>query len=570
MAPGMDVASINSNTWAISCRGFNFSFANKLLVLIDGRTVYNPDFAGVYWDMQDVVLEDVERIEIIRGPGGTLWGANAMNGVINIITKKAKDTQGIYAQAGGSTYEQNMETFRYGGKIGEGWNYRVYGKHFDRGQFYDPWNYIDDSWGQSRFGFRADWESGGDNQDTFTIQGDHYTGNNGIGMVPTNPTLGMHLTGENVLMRWRRVIDDDSDWSLQAYYDYAMRSNSMIVHADKTLDIEFQYRFPLGDRHSITCGAGFRNIVSYIPGGDQFGAYMPTPYFTTNYSNEFVQDEIELVEEKLTFTVGCKLEQNPYTGLEYQPTARLRWTPDRKHTIWAAISRAVRTPSRAEEMGIFTAGPVFDDTYLRDFGNRSLISEAALCYELGYRAQVTDKFSWDIAGFYNVYDHLITPQIGIPPEPLPPPPPWIIPYVYNNVPSADTCGVELATNYTVSKTWRLYCQYTVFSLEAFRDYDHFYENLDPRNQVYLRSSWDLRDNLHFDLMARYVDRLESLQVPSYISIDARLGWQARKNLELAVVGQNLLDSHHQEYNGFVLTPTTYPVRGVYGTLTWRY
>jgi iron complex outermembrane recepter protein len=566
MVPGMDVAQVNSDRWAISCRGFTSPFANKLLVLIDGRTVYNPDFSGVFWNVEDVLLEDVERIEVIRGPGGTLWGANAVNGVINIITKKAKDTQGVYAMAGGGTHERDMEAFRYGGQISEDLQYRVYGKYNDRGPNYDPTGQLDDAWQQSRVGFRADWSPDHDNTNTMTVQGDHFVCNTANSAVLADPTIPERLNGEDLLMRWRHVYDADSDWSLQAYYDNFTRIDSLQRQVDKTLDVEFQYRFPMGDRHSITCGAGFRNVDSYMPGGDSFTPLFPTSYFTTNYTNEFVQDEMAIVEDKLAFTLGCKLEQNPYTGLEYEPTARLLWTPDKKHSAWGAVSRAVRTPSRAEEQATQTIPIVPPVAYYRILPTGGLVSENVLAYELGYREQTTDSFSWDLATFYNVYDHVQGANIvGM----IPPPPYLVMLASFNNAVSADSYGIELSGNYAVSKRWRLYTQYTLFEMKMYNNPLAINEGHDPHNQVYLRSSWDLREDMDFDLMARYIDSLPELHVPSYISMDLRLAWRPRKHLELAAVGQNLLQTHHLEYTDSATAGATEVVRGVYGTLTWR-
>jgi iron complex outermembrane recepter protein len=564
MVPGMDVAQIDSNRWAVSCRGFNSPFANKLLVLIDGRTVYNPDYSGVYWETQDVLLEDVERIEVIRGPGGTLWGANAVNGVINIITKKAKDTQGAYAQAGGGTHEKDLEAFRYGGQIGENGQYRVYGKHFDRGPNYDPTGTFDDAWGSEQCGFRADWQPNADKADIFTVQGDHYVTNTGNSIIPASPNIPERYNGENLLMRWRHVYDEDSDWMLQTYYDNFMRSDALQTEQDKTLDIEFQYRFRLADRHEITCGAGFRNVDSYFPGGDQFNPWFAASDWTTNYTNQFVQDQIALVENKLGLTLGCKLEQNPYTGLEYQPSIRTLWTPDNRHSAWMAVSRAVRTPTRLEEQATITGYYQPPQPTVRLVPNGGpLKSEALMAYELGYREQTTDNLSWDVATFYNVYDHLMGNDIvGVIP-------PFAI-LAWNNAVSADTYGIELSGNYAISKRWRLYTQYTLLEMNVHNDPIHVFGGREPCNQVYFRSSWDLRDDLEFDVMARYVDHLTQYNVPSYISMDLRLAWRPQKHVELAVVGQNLLQNHHLEYNDpYFVGPPIEVVQGVYGTLTWR-
>lgn len=572
MAPGVEVAQVNSNTWAISIRGLNSAFSSKLLVLIDGRSVYNPDFSGVYWNVQDVLLEDVDRIEVVRGPGGTLWGANAVNGVINIITKKAKDTQGAFAEAGGGTHEKDFEAFRYGGRVGEDLCYRVYGKHFERGANFDPAdpNADLDAWRQGRFGFRADWEPGRDKTNFLTIQGDHYVGHTAESLIPVDPTIGENQNGENLLMRWRHLVDDDTDWTLQTYYDSWSRGNSLQVETVKTFDVDFQYRFPLTDRQKITCGAGFRNVESCYTGGDQYGDWFPYPRFTTNYPSQFIQDEIAVVEDLVTFTLGCKLEENPYTGLEYQPTARLLWTPDQRHTAWGAVSRAVRTPARCDRQFIgVTDVALSPGVYPRVYGSPDTQSEALISYEIGYREQMTDRFSWDVATYYNTYDNLLGGVLG---TPIQPPPFLVLPLTISNGPSGEIYGVELACVYSVSKRWRLHANYTYMHVHVTSGSVLADPGYDPQNQVYLHSSWDLREDLHFDLMARYVDEIALMRVPSYISMDLRLAWQARKHLELAVVGQNLLQDYHQEFAAAITPPAvvTEVPRGVYGTITWRH
>ena len=574
MAPGLEVAQCNSNTWAISCRGFNNAYSNKLLVLIDGRSVYNPDFAGVYWDMQDVLLEDVERIEVIRGPGGTLWGANAVNGVINVITKNAKDTQGLYLMAGGGSQHRMLDAFRYGGAIGEDMKYRIFGKYFDDGPGVNPSSPASDSWQQGHFGFRADWAPDRDKTNILTIQGDHFVGDTANGLIPNNFSASENQRGENLLVRWRHLLSEDSDWTLQTYYDQFTRGSSWQTETVKTFDVDFQYRFPWGNRQKITCGANFRNVESLYVGGDQFTTWYPFPYFTTNYTGQFIQDEIAVIDDLLTFTLGCKLEQNPYTGLEYQPTARLLWAPDNKHSAWTAVSRAVRTPSRGEEQVSLTMPPLAPNVYPRIIGDSGLVSEDLMAYELGYREQATESWSWDVALYYNRYQHLIGAIPGAPfPEPLPAPTRLIIPTVMANGPSGETYGVELSSNYSVSERWRLYVQYTCLQMHIASSPATVGQGLDPHNQVYLRSAWDLRDNLEFDLMARYVDSLTAFAIPSYITMDLRLAWRPREHLELAVVGQNLLQSDHREFPGSSADSpvlSTEVPRGVYGTITWKY
>jgi iron complex outermembrane receptor protein len=583
MSPGLDVAQINSNTWAISSRGFNGIWANKLLVLIDGRTVYLPVSSGVYWDEQDVLLEDVDRIEVIRGPGGTLWGANAVNGVINIITKKAGDTQGAYVSVGGGTVERSNEAVRYGGQIGDDCHYRIYGKYFDRGPFFDPNLPANDGWNQGRVGFRTDWDMDRSKTDSLTVQGDHYVGTDGQDTAHTLTTPPFSVLqqghaktdGQNVLMRWRHIYDERSDWELQSYYDDYERITDLISERAKTLDIDFHYRFPLGDRHQITSGAGYRYIHYETPDQDPFSQSVVPPEDSLYVVSQFIQDEITLSPDLLGLTLGCKLEENNYTGLEYQPTARLLWTPDRQHSAWGAVSRAVRMPNPIDR-GLFATIPPDNSVFPRVLGNPGFQSEVLFAYEAGYRTQATDQFSWDIATFYNVYDQLRTQQVMPPPhsEDFPPPTHDILPIVFTNGARADTCGVELATNWAVSERWRLYTEYTLLRMFAHGDLTSGDAGDSPSHQVYLHSSWNLRKDVDFDLMARYVDCLTSLDVPSYITMDLRLAWRPRKHLELAMVGQNLLQTYHYEFGqsteivGTGWEVTEVP-RGVYGTLTWR-
>ncbi len=583
MVPGLDVARFNSNTWAISARGFNGIHANKLLVLIDGRTVYSPVFSGVYWDVQDVLLEDIDRIEVIRGPGGTLWGANAVNGVINVITKKAQDTQGAYVKIGGGTEEKFFDAARVGGRIGEDFYYRIYGKHFERGVFHDPDGPAYDAWRQGRCGFRGDWDVGGSESTTLTVQGDCYTGTDGMSQLHTLTVLPyswlekgkVHNSGQNVLARLRHVYNDDSDWSLQMYFDNFVRDQIINSERVRTFDVEFQYRFPLGERHNVVCGAGYRNVHCECPSTDPWTLGVQPPVWTLSYSNQFVQDEITLREDRLWLTVGCKAEQHPFTGLEYQPTARLLYMPDRKHSLWAAVSRAVRTPSVVDE-GLF-ATSVFEfggnPLFFRSLGNSGMRSEAMFAYEAGYRAQATKHFSYDVAAFYNVYHDLRTSVFsGSYMEFDPPPPHLVFEAELANGPTADAYGVELSSKWEVSDYWRIHAQYTFLQVLVHAEYPMGYGD-GPHHQFYLRSSWDLREDLDFDMIFRYVDCLPEIQVPAYLSLDLRLAWRPTERLEFAAVGQNLLQAYHQEFNDLGGAPgweNTYVPRGVYGTAAWRY
>lgn len=582
MAPGIEVARISSDKWAITCRGFNDAFANKLLVLIDGRTVYTPVFSGVYWDTQDVLMEDIERIEVIRGPGGTLWGANAVNGVINVITKQAKDTQGSFVSVGGGTEELFNSAVRYGGKFGDDGYYRIYGKQFERGTFYDPDGDPQDAWRQGRFGFRTDMKLDREKSSSLTVQGDHYVGVSGFSdtLASTLPPFAVPIsgkedvTGDNVLARLRHVYDEDSDWALQMYYDQYLRPGGVIDEAVRTFDVDFQYRFPLTERQKITCGAGFRGVHDSLPSNDDFTEHFVPVERTYNLTSQFIQDEISLVTDKLDLTLGVKMEQNAFTGLEVQPSARLLWSIDRRHSAWGAISRAIRTPSRAEENIVLTSYAGMPEVFSRVYGNPDEQSEQLMAYELGYRAQATEKYSWDIAVFYNVYNRLATLQPYDPfLEDYPQPQHLIIPTQVINGAFADTYGVELAQNWSITEQWRLFAQYTFLQVSMYNNYMNVREGTDPHNQVYLRSSWDIGHDLEFDLIGRYVDNLPDLDVPAYLSMDLRLAWRPRKHLEMTVVGQNLLQNQHLEFNSSAGEPSTESIevpRGVYGTIAYQY
>jgi iron complex outermembrane receptor protein len=375
-------------------------------------------------------------------------------------------------------------------------------------------------------------------------------------------------TGDNVLARWNHRNDDDSEWTIQSYFDNFERDTFLNSERIKTWDVEFQYRFSVGERQIITCGAGYRNIHDQLPSADPFTVGVVPTELTTYIANQFIQDEISLVPETVDMILGCKLEQNSYTFFEYQPTIRLLYTPDKKHCLWGAVSRAVHTPSRVDET--LSAHAVIDSgsgpMFLQTDGNPHLVSETLMAYEAGWREQMTDKFSWDVATFYNSYDHLRTlPNVGYTA-------PYFM-YQFQNGATAQSYGVELAGTYAVSERWNLYAQYTYLQMHVYDDQLLYGDGNNPCNQIYVRSAWNLRKNVDFDVMGRYVDRLVGLNVPNYIEMDMRLAWRPRERLELALVGQNLLNAYHYEfgrttetYNG-ILSGTP---RSVYGTATWRY
>ncbi|HEY1726390.1 MAG TPA: TonB-dependent receptor [Steroidobacteraceae bacterium] len=573
LADNLQVAQKNSHDWAISARGFNTALANKLLVMIDGRTVYTPLFSGVFWDIQDYLLEDIDRIEVISGPGGTLWGANAVNGVINIITKSAKDTQGGYAEGGGGSDPDGIAGARYGGSISPDSYFRVYGKYVDRGdEVLADGASSSDAWRQGRGGFRLDLAPFA--RDSVTLQGDFYDGHE------DEPTGGTATTsGGNVLGRWTRKFSDDSDMSLQSYLDRThlldpepalMLGALPLAPAGglqddlTTYDIDFQHRFPLGLRNRIVWGLGYRfthDIVDNAPGI----GFLPALLDQRLYSG-FVQDEIAL-RSNLAFTLGTKLEHNDYTGWELQPNVRLRWTLAQGQALWAAVSRAVRTPSRVDR-DLYEAPP---PRLLLLKGGSGFDSEKVIAYELGYRAQFTSRFSSSVSSFYNVYSDLRSTSFT---------PGTLLPFFFANNLEGHTYGLEFSGDYQVLDNWSLHGGYTLL-----REHlqikpgqvdinDALNETADPKHQFSLRSSLQLPWRVQFDASLRWVDSLLTNSgstpgtVPSYAELDSRLVWQATRRVELSVTGQNLLHDHHPEY-GFPDPARIEIARSVYAKITWR-
>ncbi|PYQ56739.1 MAG: TonB-dependent receptor [Acidobacteria bacterium] len=534
---GLEVAQSNGNTWAISSRGFNTTTANKLLVLIDGRSIYTPLFSGVFWDVQDVMLEDIDRIEIIRGPGATLWGANAVNGVINILTKSARDTQGRLATAGGGTEERGFGSFRQGGKMGEGTAYRAYGKYSYRDSLaLANGDSARDPLRRGQAGFRLDREDSG--HGGFTFQGD----------------------AANLLGRWTHTYASNAGSDLQIYYDYTHRQIPRWFEEHRhTLDVDYQHRQPVGARQDLVWGAGYR--VTHDQVGNSPGVAFLPDSVTENLFSAFAQDEIALPSH-LRLTVGSKFEHNRWTGFEVQPSVRFAWVPDDRRTLWAAISRAVRTPTRFDEdIVIYTSGvPILE-------GSSGFKSEALLAYELGYRVQPRTGLVIALAAFYNAYDDLRSYEPAAPPA--------VFPYHFANKLKGETWGLEGRVSWQAASWWRLHAEYAYFDKDLSFDpgsYDPTAGNLegnDPRNRAVLRSQMDLPRRFEFDGTLRYVSRLPAPVVPAYTELDLRLGWQASDRLELSLVGQNLLHARHPEFGP--PTPLREEVqRGAYGKVTWRF
>ncbi len=563
MVPGLQVARINSNTWAVSSRGLVYGeYAHMMLVLVDGRSIYTPLHGGVYWDMHDVPLENIERIEVIRGPGGALWGANAVNGIINIITKSAKDTQGGLAVAGGGTNLKAQSFLRYGDKIDEDTYYRFYAKYFDRdaGRRIDGTGDESDGWGMYRTGFQVDREAS--DKDSFTVQGDLFYGD--IGKVVqfnslTAPTSveksgDFGVDGQNMLARWTRTYEDDSDMVLQTYYDRTRRRELTFDETRQTYDLDFQHRFGLNDRHEITWGLGYRLTADHINGTFDF-ALDPKAYQLNVYS-AFLQDRISLIQDRLSLILGTKIEHNDFTGFECQPSARLVWNRQNGHTMWTSVARAVKTPTRFgrhsdTSWGVTAGIPTYS---LRGYGDDGVESENVTAYELGYRFQPTKKTSLDFAAFFNRYTNLRTFEGGFS-KAVNMGSYILVPYTADNKMDGETYGGEISGTYKAADNWKLNAGYSFLQIQLHPDSTSTYtsdgtiEGESPQNQFHLRSYLDLSESLEFDVGLYYVDNLPSDGTANYIRLDARLGWQIAENTELSLVGQNLLEQRHQEYNG---------------------
>jgi iron complex outermembrane receptor protein len=561
LAPGVHVAKVDGNKWSIGIRGFQNQFSSKLLVQIDGRSVYNNAFAGVYWDTQDVLLDDIQRIEVVRGPGATVWGSNAVNGVINVITKGARATQGLYAIAGGGTEEEGFVGARVGGAAAGGdLHWRVSGKWFERDTQFFPGIETFDATQQGRGAFRVDWSPNAG--DDLTLQGDIYRGVSGSTVVGAPPFgIDTQVQGANLLGRWTRNLDADQSFSFQWYLDQALRRNAFTSLRWDVLDLDFQHRNRVGQWHKLIWGMRYRHtedeLRALAPGANSWD---PESRFVDMYSG-FVQDEMTLVEDELFFTIGTKLEKNQFTGWEWQPSARLLKVLDDRRVLWAGVSRAVRTPNMTELYGAVDFTALVGGPHTLS-GNLAIDAEDLMAYEIGYRAQPADYFSWDAAFYYYEYDKVVDLTFLSATD-----------SIFTNNANGEQYGIELSSVLGLTDTWRLTSHYTLGRYVA----NHtnlgrgFFGN--PRHQAYLRSSIDLTQTIDCDLTARYVDNIDGavVSVPHYLTLDARLGWHPNDQLELAVVGQNLLDSDQIEQvePAFGLVSTRVQ-RGVYGSITWRY
>lgn len=532
LAPHLQVAQLTSSRYAISSRGFNSTVSNKLLVLIDGRTIYSPLFSGVFWDQQDIMLEDVKRIEVISGPGAALWGSNAVNGVINIITRHAADTIGWLTAAHAGNFERGIRT-RYGGSLGDTGHFRIYGKVRDtdssiRFDDADP----HDAFRNVQAGFRADWVAG---SDSFTLQGDTYDGQTeDRGLARNGTPLGeVGVSGTNLLTRWRKRYNDGSALQIQAYWDYTKRRDVVLFQPRADIfDIELQHGVSLG-QHRVLWGGGYRYGRDDVDPGF-FSTFIPDSR-TLEWKNLFIQDEFE-VTDHLKATLGIKLEDNDYTGLEYLPTARLAWSHLEQSLLWTAYSRAVRAPSRYDKDVYFPAPP---NSIV--VGGPNFESEIANVFELGYRSQAWHRLVYSATAYYHDWDKLRSGTATLPLE------------IENNI-EGKVYGLELWATYEFMLGWRisaggtrLHKELRVKPASNAVGVDSDILANDPKYQAQLRSTWEASENTLLEVSLRHVAKLPHPEIPSYTAVDAHFAWQLDEQLQLSVTAQNMADTRHQEF-----------------------
>ncbi len=585
LVPGMNVGRISSNQWAISARGFNNAYARKLLVLVDGRSVYTPSFGGVFWDVQDTMLEDLDRIEVIRGPGATLWGANAVNGVVNITTKSARETQGTVVTTTVGTEDRVAAAIRHGGQIADDLHYRVYLKYFDRaGARTAAGDVAADSWDALRGGFRADWQPTA--ADVVTFQGDLYEQHTSEQVdIPslTAPLLRSAVTqnlnrGFNLLGRWVRTFADESGLSVQACFDRSRHSQWFTVEEREASNLEVEYHRPLGSRQVLTIGAGYRfskdafnntPILSWSP-----------PRANEDLYTAFVQDEIAIVPGRFSVTLGSKFEHNDYSGIEVQPGARFLWLPTAYQTVWAAVSRAVRTPNRTIRdarlmLSTFRpdpAGPVFATMLLPDPAPKSESQDA---FELGYRIEPASNLSFDVATFFSRHRDISLTAPGAPRfETSAAGGHMVVPLEWSAAGRGHSHGAEISMNWKPVPRWQLAASYTRLDIHV--DGDEVMAVANPSNQAGLRSSLSLSRRVEFNTAAYYVSSIVNqlgsvpTETPGYLRFDVGLMWRPSDHCELGVWGQNLFDGQHPEFTTYSTSQRTEFRRSVMGRLTWRF
>ena len=579
--PGINVAQLTASQWAVSSRGFASANSPDLLVLSDGRSIYTPLFSGVFWDVQDYLMPDIDRIEVVRGPGATLWGSNAVNGVINIITKSAADTQGGWATVGGGTEENALAAAQYGGETGDQMYYRVFAKYQSDAPEDYPAGASSDGWDLGHVGFRTDWKA--DSADAFTVQGDAYDGR--IGQVspavniigrpgPTSP-LVVDVGGGNLLAHWQHTMSDDSDYEVRIYYDYTHRDDPTFTDDLGTLDVDFLEHLPFGSDQTITWGLTGRTMYDMTHGKGLIGLNPPDSRY--NLASGFVQDEVSL-PHAVHLTLGTKLEHNDFSGFEVQPSLRAAWDVTDTGTLWGAISRAVRVPTRIEQSeDIVATNPAANPVVIL-LGNRNFHAEQVLAFEVGYRWRPLSDLSLDLAAFHNRYTGLASLELGSP---------YldaatgqtIYPLLTENLIDGHATGLEGLAQYSPVDWWRLsvnysYMQMSLSPLGEDLNRNRFYAGSTPRNQVGLQSYFELPHNVELYGGLRVLSAIDTLPEivngtgdPGYQELDLNAIWRASPHLTLSLEGDSVLHSSHVEFGAPYERSAI--KRSVFGRLTWN-
>jgi len=585
LVPGMDVAEIDANEWAVSVRGFNGEFADKLLVLIDGRSVYTPASGGVFWNSQNVMMDDLDRIEVIRGPGAALWGANAMDGVINIVTKSARETQGGLVTAAGGSQARPIAALRYGGELASNLYYRVYAQRSDFASYPQPSGAaVGDQWNYTSAGFRMDYEP--PTQNTLTLQGDYYGEDAGkptarLSLAPAGiayVAVTEHNEGGNILGRWTHDFSASSKLTLQGYFDHVEQDDGFGQLYQNTGDVDLQGQFSIGSRNDLVVGTGYRDVsVGSTP---TFEAMWTPETRSIQTFNLFAQDDITLLTDRLHLTLGSKDEYDTLIGWEPQPDARLMWMPADNQRLWVGVSRATATPplytldSRVNYLAMPSPPPGLPvlGSFLPDSG---LNPEKLMAYQVGYRLEPAKNLSLDLTGFYNVYDDLIL----VTPNPMrveasPAPPHVLVSDSWQNAGSGQTYGAELSVQWQVAESWRCAASYswldthlrpqTVVSVRS------------PEQQAQLRSYLDLPLHLQLNGALYFEDQSAAdeptglAEIPAWLRADLGLVWRPRPSLELGLWGQNLTQRRHLESFNEQSTVLSAVPRSILAKLTLKF
>jgi iron complex outermembrane receptor protein len=579
---GVQVSRLDSDHWAIGIRGLTNAFSKALLVMIDGRSVYTPLFGGVYWQVQETLLEDVERIEVIRGPGATIWGSNAVTGVINVITKHPRDTVGVLASAGAGNVDQGRASIRFGDAFGEALSYRVYAT----GSVRDAQHHTDgdpfDDWSLGQAGFRLDFSRG--DGSGLRLQGDTYTGTMGeratVGSFSPPSQLVVRgddiVRGGNLLARWERELASGTRLRLQGYYDRTVRHDIRFGEDRNTVDVDLVLRTPLARRHQLSWGAGFRNSRSNTTQLQPTLSVVPEDR-DQRLASLFAQDEIELLDEEVFLTVGSKLEYNTYSGWEAQPSARVLWRVDTQESLWGAATRAVRTPSRIEtDLRLTAFVQPSPPAYVQISGSPEFDAEALVSLEAGYRRLLTPSLFLDAAVFHNTFEGLASYGTFLPSVQTSPIPHLLFSSTYLNGIKAVSDGFEVAGDFRPTPWLRTRGSYALFSIDTKTRPGYpedqlnlrAYQDSVPRHQTSVQASLTLPGRLEVDYVQRAASRVVFGGVPGYATGDARVGWEVANGLTVAVAAQNLWAPNHVEFARNDFEPIGIR-RSVHASVTWR-